>query len=79
MKKKICIITGKDADYHHVRSRGAFGCDEAWNLVPLCREKHTEIHKIGILTFSKKYPEFRNWLIKNGWVFDEVLKKWRHE
>lgn len=51
----VCLIVGVDP--HHVKTRGAGGKDTLDNLMPLCREHHTEIHKIGKKTFFKKYEE----------------------
>lgn len=75
-----CIISGeRNPDMHHVKSRGASGSDDIWNLCPLSRRYHTEIHSIGMTTFSKKYPQFEKWLLANGWFYNEQLNKWRHE
>jgi hypothetical protein len=72
-----CIITGKfGADLHHVRSRGAGGSDDSWNLMPLAHELHVECERIGLVSFSKKYPNALSWLVANGWEI--VLGKWRH-
>ena len=68
-----------NTDMHHVKSRGAFGSNDIWNLCPLSRRYHTEIHKLGTSTFAKKYPQFEKWLLDNGWVYNEQLNKWRHE
>lgn len=75
-----CIISGAvNPDKHHVKTRKSGGTDDIWNLCPLARKYHTEIHQIGTTTFAEKYPQFKNWLIANGWVFNDFLKKWRRE
>lgn len=55
-----CAIKGRlctgDIDPHHIKSRGAGGDDVEENLIPLCREHHTEIHQIGKIKFRSKYP-----------------------
>ena len=57
---KKCVICGKRADLHHVVSLGA-GMNrdevvhEGMDVLPLCREHHTEIHSIGRDTFMTKY------------------------
>lgn len=57
---KKCPICGKRADLHHVSAVG-MGRDrneiihEGMEVMPLCREHHTEIHTIGRDTFMKKY------------------------
>lgn len=51
-----CSVCGDiSVEPHHVVSRGAGGGDSLTNLMPLCREHHIEIHKIGRSTFFKKY------------------------
>lgn len=57
---KKCVICGKRADLHHVVSLGA-GMNrddvvhEGMEVLPLCREHHTEVHSIGRDTFMTKY------------------------
>lgn len=59
MSKK-CAICGKKADIHHYenigmgRSRDAI-IHEGMEVLPLCREHHTEVHTIWRDTFMKKY------------------------
>jgi len=49
-----CCVCGKRGWWaHHVKTTGSGGRDHG-NLVPLCVEHHTEVHK-GQLTFEKKY------------------------
>jgi len=72
-----CLVSGVlDPDIHHVKTRGSGGGDEFWNLMPLSREKHTEVHKIGLNKFSEKYPVVKTWLLKNGWTKCPLRKKW---
>ena len=40
---------------HHIRTRGAGGDDDPRNLMCLCPEHHTEIHRIGNDKFGAKY------------------------
>lgn len=60
LASKKCVICGKRADLHHVDAVG-MGRDrdeiihEGMNVLPLCREHHTEIHTIGRDTFMDKY------------------------
>ena len=57
---KKCPICGKRADLHHVSAIG-MGRDrteiihEGLEVMPLCREHHTEIHTIGRDSFMEKY------------------------
>lgn len=59
-KHRKCIICGKDADIHHIDAIG-MGRDRRkvddsyYRKIALCREHHTEIHKIGVDLFKRKY------------------------
>jgi len=67
----VCLVCKKPViDKCHVRTRGAGGSDESWNIMYLCREHHTEQHKIGIVTFANKYPVVMYDLNQKGWVFE---------
>jgi len=74
MSRNVCLlcnqITAKSP--HHIKTRGAGGKDVFWNLVHLCMGHHTEIHKIGIITFTKKYPLFKRFLKMNSWTITET-------
>ena len=60
LASKKCVICGKRADLHHVISLG-MGMNreevihEGMEVLPLCREHHTEVHTIGRDTFLEKY------------------------
>ena len=57
---KKCPICGKRADLHHVTAIG-MGRDrteiihEGLEVLPLCREHHTEIHTVGKADFMARY------------------------
>lgn len=57
---KKCPVCGAKADLHHIDAVG-MGRDrdeiihEGMEVMPLCREHHTEIHTIGKADFFKKY------------------------
>ena len=57
---KKCPICGKHADLHHIDAVG-MGRDrddlihEGMEVLPLCREHHTEIHTIGKTEFLRRY------------------------
>ena len=57
---KKCVICGKRADLHHVVALG-MGANrdevihEGMEVLPLCREHHTEIHSLGRDSFMGKY------------------------
>ena len=69
--------------YHHIKSRGSGGPDEAWNLIPVCLEHHNEVHNIGLYEFAEKYPSVGDWLVIHDWYIPTmgvhiVERKWRH-
>ncbi len=57
---KKCAVCGKRADLHHVDTVG-MGRDreeiihEGLEVLPLCREHHTEAHTMGRQSFNEKY------------------------
>lgn len=59
-----CILCGPGnlAEGDHITTKKAGGDDTAINIWPLCRMHHQERHKIGLLTFIKKYQACRTWL-----------------
>jgi hypothetical protein len=68
-----CAICGRQlADWHHIMTRKSGGPDDAWNLIPLCRQHHVEIHSVGRITFLKKYFQFKDFLIKYGWSITDT-------
>ena len=73
-----CIICGKYGEAHHVKSVGAGGDDVKDNLMVLCREHHTELHKVGTVTFleDKKNFKAKKWMLENDWWYDSFYKKW---
>lgn len=79
---KACIVCGLNqtgmVTYHHVYTRKAYpnNSEDEWNLMSLCAFHHLESHKIGTVSFSKKYAQVNNWLIKNGWEL--IMGKWIH-
>lgn len=60
LMNKRCAVCGSHAEIHHVNAVGMGRnrkeiCHAGMRCLPLCREHHTEIHKIGRETFLKKY------------------------
>lgn len=75
IKKLPCLVCGLEpSDPAHLRSRGAGGGDELWNLIPLCRPHHSEQHAIGLKSFVEKYDLPISW--DSGWprVIDKSLR-----
>lgn len=67
-KESECVACGASwSDLHHIKTRGAGGDDQEWNLMPLCRACHTQVHQIGLGHFSQRNYQVRLWLIKHGW------------
>lgn len=63
-----CLICGhSETDDCHIKTKGSGGSNEPWNIMPLCRTHHVEQHKIGIITFIKKYLEVRKDIESKGW------------
>lgn len=78
-KLKPCAVCRKTpTDPDHIITRGAFGPDENFNILPLCREHHTERHAIGYFKMCEKYPFLKQELYGRGFVFDGN-KKLRRE
>jgi len=64
-------------DQAHIKSRGSGGCDDSWNVIPLCRKHHSEQHQIGWYRFAFKYIEVKLKLCELGWKYDyELGKMW---
>jgi 5-methylcytosine-specific restriction endonuclease McrA len=77
ISKSACVVCGKHGvDVHHVKSKKSGGDDVYSNLMPLCREHHQEVHKIGLSKFSDKYPRARNWLLHYFWEFSNIFMRW---
>lgn len=76
ISQRPCFICRKiPVDVHHVKSRKSGGHDLRDNLLPLCREHHQEVHKIGLTKFSEKY-KVSSWLMANNWEFSPILNRW---
>ena len=70
---KRCVHCGSPfVDKAHVKSRGAGGGDEDFNIIFLCRAAHIEQHALGWATFAMKYDSVMDWLVKNGWELTSV-------
>ena len=75
--KVKCPACTRVADcFHHVKTRGAGGSDEPWNLMPLCQAHHNEIHMKGNCLMAAKHPNVGLWLVSKGWELDAFRGKW---
>ena len=71
---KKCLVCGKHADLHHVSAIGAGRNRDTidhlgMEVLPLCREHHTEMHTIGKSEFFSKYH------IQHGITVDKTIAK----
>lgn len=69
---KKCVICGKRADLHHVKALGAGAnrdevIHEGLEVLPLCREHHMEVHRIGKASF------FAKWHLEHGIIADKTI------
>lgn len=68
---KPCLVCSRTpTDVAHIKTKGSGGTLHPENVMPLCREHHTEQHKIGIVTFIKKYPSVFLHLKYLGWEIE---------
>lgn len=63
-------------EFDHLRTRGAGGSNEEFNLLPLCRLAHIQRHQKGLRWLSDKYPGVHSFMIDNGWRIDKD-GRWR--
>lgn len=77
IKKQGCCVCGNpSADPAHIRSVGAGGPDEEFNVIGLCRRDHQTQHQVGWKKFSEMHLIIRIELELRGWKFDECGKLW---
>ena len=72
-----CFINYSEENcLHHVKTRGAGGCDSEFNLMPLCQTHHNEVHYIGLNKFADYYEDVKAFLINHGYEKDKLTNKW---
>lgn len=75
----ICGISGKGlVCFHHLKHRSSGGGNEPFNLVPLCKAHHVQVHYLNKTSMAMRYPQFENWLKNHGWYFCNVQERWKH-
>jgi predicted restriction endonuclease len=75
-KSQRCFVCGESpVDRAHIKSRGAGGCDEDWNIILLCRQCHQTQHVYGWIRFCEKYPIVGSELRRRGININYALKK----
>ena len=80
--KDYCVCCGHNGsfyplDYEHTKTKASGGADDDSNVSIMCRKCHTEKGMKGIKWMANKYPNYKKWLIDNGWEMCGVYKKWR--
>lgn len=63
-------------DREHTKTRGSGGSNQSENVSDMCRIHHTEKGQKGVTYMADKYPNYKKWLLENGWHFDEYRRKW---
>lgn len=56
------------SDPHHIKTRGAGGTDDGWNIVSLCRAHHIQWHSMGPSKMLELYPRLGPVLKARGWT-----------
>ena len=74
----ICREEYLDRCWHHVKTRGSGGSDNAYNKMPLCFACHTLIHQLGTRRAAEKYLQVFRWLERNGWEQCQLTRRWHH-
>lgn len=70
VRKRPCqVCNRRGVDAHHIKTKGSGGPDSEWNLLPLCRIHHSEVHQSGLDRFTQKYPQVKMMMIAMGWMF----------
>lgn len=77
-----CCICGREPPHYqidpsHIKTVGSGGHDDEWNVVPMCRQHHTEWHMLGPNKFTQMYPTMNKLLKRLGWSWN--MGKLHHE
>lgn len=81
-KKDHCEACGGNwpaLDVDHIKTFASGGPDAPHNCMTLCRLCHIEKGRIAISGMIKKYPNYLNFLVVNGWELDKLTGKWVNE
>jgi hypothetical protein len=73
MKPRCVVCKSTPTDIHHIRSRGAGGTDDDFNLINLCRRCHSKVHQIGMIKMMYESAELLIYLSDKGWVISEMF------
>lgn len=72
---ECCICGNEQVDRCHIKSKGAGGGTDDFNLVSMCRKHHQEQHRIGVISFYHRHESYRERLKEKGWEIVEILGK----
>jgi 5-methylcytosine-specific restriction endonuclease McrA len=79
---KPCIVCGISVDgavtFHHIftrKSRPDLTYAEQ-NLISVCAKHHNMFHAKGTNYMANTFNSVKEFLIENGWEFNDYLKKW---
>lgn len=77
-----CIVCKKfpeeiDICAHHIKTVGSGGNDVIYNLMPLCKQHHTEIHLLGTSAMARIHCGVKKWLLLANWEHDPKKDRWR--
>lgn len=80
LREKPCFFCGCPApsEVHHIKSKKSGGHDVEWNLIPVDRKCHTEVHKRGLMYMMQKYLSAGVQLNKMGWSIDNYGRMRNH-
>lgn len=68
IRAKPCAVCGRrPVDPAHIKSRGSGGPDTVDNVVPLCRQHHSEQHQKGFAWMMRNYSLFYFEMRNLGW------------
>ena len=70
-KKEWCVLCSREANHHHIKTKGAGGSNEAENILPLCWSHHSILHIVGWNKFLFRYPYLCGLLKQKGWVLKD--------
>lgn len=75
-----CLACGaRPSDPAHIKSKGAGGGDDKWNVMPLCRIHHSLQHTKGWWYMAETFILIHGFLVYFGWEFSENRKLVRKE
>lgn len=72
MSAAPCSIRGcksQPTDRAHIKSKGAGGTWDEWNIIHFCRDHHQMQHAFGWFRMCDKFPEVKEQLTSRGYKF----------